>query len=58
MSDEQKIVLPDGHIHTMPDDNKHFESGKCWCEPILVYKDLIFGTEQWLHNSSRISETH
>lgn len=30
------IELPDGHVHTMPNDKNHNESERCWCNPELI----------------------
>lgn len=29
-------IKPDGNIHTMPTNKKHFENINCWCQPEIV----------------------
>lgn len=36
-------------IHTMPNDDKHICSPKCWCEPTVSYQDEETGVKVWLH---------
>jgi hypothetical protein len=30
------LQVPDGNVHTIPNDKEHIESAHCWCNPELV----------------------
>lgn len=47
---EQLKDKPDD-IHTMPDNGKHTDSIKCFCNPELNYQDEFTGKRVWLHKS-------
>jgi hypothetical protein len=32
---EASSIKPDGNVHTVPNDSKHYESDACWCGPEL-----------------------
>lgn len=46
-------LYADGNVHTMPNDNQHYESKECWCNPLLNYKDSVTGKEQYIHTDTR-----
>lgn len=44
------LTIPDGNVHTVPNDAFHIESVQCWCVPELIgdYKSTD-GVEHYLH---------
>ena len=46
-------IFSDKNIHTMPDDNEHFESKDCWCSPNLAFQSDETGQCQYIHTDTR-----
>lgn len=41
----------DGDIHVMPNNGKHKDHRRCFCEPVLNYQDELTGKRVWVHKS-------
>jgi len=47
------VFWSDGNVHTMPNDNEHLETQKCWCSPILTYEDEETHIKHYTHTDTR-----
>ena len=50
----ERVINPDGNVHTMPDDGKHAENKNCWCHPELR-DDFTSegGKKHYVHNRAQ-----
>jgi hypothetical protein len=46
-------LCSDNNVHTMPNDNTHLETEKCWCDPILTYEDEETHVKHYTHMDTR-----
>lgn len=53
--DEVMEVIKDYAPHIPSEKRMHITDGeKCWCDPIMTYKDAITGAEVWVHKEEPV----